>query len=189
MRDTPNAYADNLIEFLKGMFASLTPLDEGSRAGIQFSCCGHIAERLVRLLTLSPSDTNEEEGLAPIGRIDAYALKNLSIDIKAFKDFTNSLDVPQLVECFAEIDRLVSAMLDRDLPMLLQPENAAVRAKKYPFLSLEKLACILEKYTSASLGSKFLSGAGGNMFSSNDTFLMLEKKEINNLLKLIKEQT
>lgn len=170
------------------MFAVLTPLDEGSRAGIQFSCCGHIAERLVRLLTNSPFETSDEEGLAPISRIDAYALKNLSLDIKAFKDFANSLEVPQLVECFAEVDRLVSAMLDRDLPMLLQPTNTSARAKKYPFLSIEKLACILEKYACASLGSKFLGVSGGNMFSSNDDFLMLEKKEVNNLLKLIKEQ-
>ena len=183
IRDTPNLYADALIEFLKAMFSSLKPLDENSRAGIQFSCCGHIAERLVRLLTDSPSDV-EEGILPPISKIDAYALMNLSADIKAFKKFTNSLDVAQLDECFGELDRLVSVMLDRDLPNLLQPSNASLRAKKYPFLSIDKLGCILEKYVCASLGSNFF---GGNMFVSEDVFVM-ERKDVTLCLRLIKEQ-
>jgi hypothetical protein len=37
-------------------------------------------------------------------------------------------------------------MVDPELPALLQPENAAARRRKYPFLSLEKVGNILEKY-------------------------------------------
>ena len=47
----------------------------------------------------------------------------------------------------------VEAMLDRDLPVLLMPENKSARNKRYPFLSMEKVHNILEKY----VGTGFVS--------------------------------
>ena len=137
----------------------LGPMDEGSRAGLHFSCCGHVAERLVKLLTDLPEEPEgkgrslspKNGGIPPVTRIDAFGLKNLSIDIQHFEAFADSTGVGQLRECFNEIKSLSAAFMDKDLPVLLLPENANARRRKYPFLSLEKVYCVLEKYVGTGL--------------------------------------
>ena len=175
MRDTPNAYCESLIEYMRNTFRSLAPMDEGSRAGLHFSCCGHIAERLVKLLTEKAkpskdegessqhgpsSDEKEDGGLLPINKIDAFGLKNLSIDVAEFMSFADGTGVPQLGECFNELKCLVDVMLDRDLPMLLLPENESVRRRKYPFVTLDKVLRILEKYSGMGLSDKLMGSSG-----------------------------
>mmetsp|Transcript_19480 Transcript_19480/g.21903 ORF Transcript_19480/g.21903 Transcript_19480/m.21903 type:complete len:162 (+) Transcript_19480:1-486(+) len=159
-------------------------MDEGSRYGLHFSCCGHVAERLVKLLTDSPHaerTSEDHDALAPISRIDAYGLKNLSIDVAEFERFAEGTGVPQLSECFNEVKCLTTAMVDPDLPKILLPENASFRRRKYPFLSLDKVGNILEKYVGAGglLGSKSLG---------RSDILVLDKKEISGLLKLCRQQ-
>jgi hypothetical protein len=161
-RDSPNAYAESLVEYMRTTFQCLGPMDDGSRAGLHFSCCGHVAERLVRLLTdaceepetrgkqsLSPKNG----GIPPVSKIDAFGLKNLAIDIQHFEAFADSTGIGQLRECFNELKSLAAALLDRDLPVLLLPENSHARRRKYPFLSLEKVYSILEKYVGTGLVS------------------------------------
>merc|ERR1712029_305371 len=150
VRDTPNAYAESLVEYMRSTFECLGPMDDGSRAGLHFSCCGHVAERLVKLLT-DPVEESEgkgkqSNGIPPVAKIDPFGLKNLATDIQHFEAFTDGTGVGQLRECFNEIKCLANAMLDRDLPMLLLPENSNARRRKYPFLSLDKVHCVLEKY-------------------------------------------
>ena len=174
-RDMPNAYCESLIEYMRNTFRSLAPMDEGSRAGLHFSCCGHIAERLVKLLTdkAKPSkddgessqhgpSSNEKDdgGLFPINKIDAFGLKNLSVDVVEFMSFADGTGVPQLGECFNELKCLVDVMLDRDLPMLLLPDNESVRRRKYPFVTLDKLLSILEKYSGMGLSDKLMGSSG-----------------------------
>jgi exocyst complex component 6 len=152
VRDSPNAYCEGLIGYMRSVFDALGPMDEGSRAGLHFSCCGHVSERLVKILTdraLEPGQSAEDGSLAPIQRIDAFGLKNLSRDIAEFEKFAESTGVPQLVDTFNELKTVTHAMLDKELPTLLQPENAAARRRKYPYLSLEKVGNILEKYLGA----------------------------------------
>lgn len=189
-RYTPNTYCDSLIDYLRKIFRSLQSLDEGSRTGLHFSCCGHISERLVMLISgkiSSDEDTgirhDDTNGLAPISKIDAYGLKNLSTDVAEFESFADGTGVPQLRDCFTEIRCLVDALLDKDLPMLLQPENENKRRRKYPFLNLEKVCNILEKYQGPgmSLGSKFKT-------EEEKDFLVLEKKDIAPLIKVAKIQ-
>lgn len=168
-RDSPNAYAESLVEYMRTTFQCLGPMDEGSRAGLHFSCCGHVAERLVKLLTDFPEEPEgkgrslspKNGGIPPVTRIDAFGLKNLSIDIQHFEAFADSTGVGQLRECFNEIKSLSAAFLDKDLPVLLLPENANARRRKYPFLSLEKVYCILEKYVGTGL-VRLLSSTGLN---------------------------
>jgi hypothetical protein len=158
-RDSPNAYAESLVEYMRSTFQCLGPMDDGSRAGLHFSCCGHVAERLVKLLTDQPEEPDgrgramppKDGGIHPVSRIDAFGLKNLSIDIEHFEAFADSTGVGQLRECFNELKSLATALLDKDLPVLLLPENAHARRRKYPFLSLEKVYCILEKYVGTGL--------------------------------------
>ena len=154
-RDGPNAYCEGLIGYLKSVFASLGPMDEGSRAGLHFSCCGHVAERLVKLLSGKPGDTAtfDDSGLPPITRIDAFGIKNLSLDCAEFEHFAESTGVPQLSDCFNELRVLTSVFLDKELPILLLPDNAGARRRKYPILSLDKVAIILEKYVGTGLVS------------------------------------
>jgi len=175
-RDMPNAYCESLIEYMRNTFRSLSPMDEGSRAGLHFSCCGHIAERLVKLLTdkAKPSkddvgegsqhgpSANEKDdgGLLPINKIDAFGLKNLSVDVAEFMSFADGTGVPQLGECFNELKCLVDIMLDRDLPMLLLPDNESVRRRKYPFVTLDKVLSILEKYSGMGLSDKLMGSSG-----------------------------
>lgn len=174
-RDMPNAYCESLIEYMRNTFRSLAPMDEGSRAGLHFSCCGHIAERLVKLLTdkAKPSKDDGESsqhgpssyekddgGLFPINKIDAFGLKNLSVDVVEFMSFADGTGVPQLGECFNELKCLVDVMLDRDLPMLLLPDNESVRRRKYPFVTLDKLLSILEKYSGMGLSDKLMGSSG-----------------------------
>lgn len=152
-RDMPNAYCEGLIGYLRSVFASLGPMDEGSRAGLHFSCCGHVSERLVALVSGRPGDTTtmDDSGIAPISRIDAFGIKNLRLDCSEFEKFADTTGIPQLRDCFSEFRVLTSIMLDKELPMLLAPENAAARRRKYPILSLEKVANILEKYVGTGL--------------------------------------
>ena len=154
-REMPNAYCEGVIGFLRSVFLALGPMDEGSRAGLHFSCCGHVAERLTRLLTDRESDANKEDrdALPPISRIDAYGIKNLKLDVEEFQSFAESTGVPQLSECFNELNGLTSALLDRNLPSLLEPANAPARRRQYPFLNIEKLGNILEKYVGVGLVS------------------------------------
>jgi len=165
-RSVPNAYAESLIEFMRSTFDQLAQLDEGSKAGLHFSCCGQIAERLIHLLT-DKAETKEEwirkggRGAPPISRIDAMGIKNLELDVNELQQFAKSTGVPQLEHCFNELKSLTSALLDRDLFNLVQPSNASVRQRKYPFLNMELLGNLLEKYVGLSLVSmisaKFVS--------------------------------
>jgi hypothetical protein len=160
-------------------------MDEGSRAGLHFSCCGHVAERLVKLLTDPVDDLEGRRGIAPVSKIDSFGLKNLATDIDHFEAFADSTGVGQLRECFNELKCLAAALLDRDLPLLLLPENQQARRKKYPFLSLEKICSILEKYAGTGIGEKLMA-RGGSV--ANKEFLMLEKKEVIQLTKIVKVQ-
>lgn len=153
-RDTPNAYAETIINYMRGTFAFLDPMDDGSRTGLHFSACGHVAERLVKLLT-EPPDSKTGTGLPPIAKIDAFGLKNMHVDVLEFERFADSTGVPQLGECFNELKTLTSAMIDKDLPVLLQPGNEKERRKRYPLLSLDKIALILDKYVGIGLVRTF----------------------------------
>ncbi|KAL7535682.1 hypothetical protein ACHAXR_010965, partial [Thalassiosira sp. AJA248-18] len=191
-RDAPNAYAESLVEYMRATFQCLGPMDDGSRAGLHFSCCGHVAERLVKLLT-DPVEESEGKGkhasksggISPVAKIDPFGLKNLATDIRHFEAFADGTGVGQLRECFNEMKCLATAMLDRDLPMLLLPENSNARRKKYPFLSLDKVYCVLEKYVGTGLGEKLMARGSGVV--RND-FLMLEKKEVIQLTKIVRMQ-
>lgn len=194
-RDTPNAYAESLVEYMRATFQCLGPMDDGSRAGLHFSCCGHVAERLVKLLT-DPVENSEGQqtrhstskttgGIPPVARIDPFGLKNLATDIHHFEAFADGTGVSQLRECFNELRCLAAAMLDRDLPTLLLPENSDARRKRYPFLSLDKVYCVLEKYVGTGLGEKLMARGSGVV--RND-FLMLEKKEVIQLSKIVRMQ-
>ena len=189
VRDSPNAYAESIVEYMRSTFQCLGPMDEGSRAGLHFSCCGHVAERLVKLLTDPVDDLDRRRvnigGIAPVSRIDSFGLRNLATDIAHFEAFADSTGVGQLRECFNELKSLAAALLDRDLPMLLLPDNYQARRKRYPFLSLEKVLAILEKYAGTGIGEKLMARGGGG---GNKEFLMLEKKEVIQLMKIVKVQ-
>lgn len=93
VRDMPNAYCEGLIGYLRSVFASLGPMDEGSRAGLHFSCCGHVSERLVKVFSGKPGDTTsfDDSGLPPISKIDAFGIKNLATDCEEFEKFADGL--------------------------------------------------------------------------------------------------
>eukprot|EP00525_Craspedostauros_australis_P005490 CAMPEP_0198123616 /NCGR_PEP_ID=MMETSP1442-20131203/37944_1 /TAXON_ID= /ORGANISM="Craspedostauros australis, Strain CCMP3328" /LENGTH=243 /DNA_ID=CAMNT_0043782843 /DNA_START=1 /DNA_END=732 /DNA_ORIENTATION=+ len=180
-RTNPNAYCEGLVGYLGGVFASLGPMDEGSRAGLHFSCCGHINERLVKILTDRPEEVSGlQDSVPPVTRIDAYGLKNLGRDVEAFEEFAMSTGVPELKECFQELKCLTSIMVDNELPYLIKSENAAERKRRYPLISLPKIGNILEKYVGA--GMSLLGG------KSTADLLVLDKKEISTLLRLVRQQ-
>mmetsp|Transcript_12405 Transcript_12405/g.34402 ORF Transcript_12405/g.34402 Transcript_12405/m.34402 type:complete len:1188 (-) Transcript_12405:2235-5798(-) len=185
-REMPNAYCEGLIGYLKSVFNSLGPMDEGSRAGLHFSCCGHVSERLVKLLSGKAGDTTtmDDSGIQPIARIDAFGIKNLLTDCGALEKFASSTGVPQLQDCFGELRSLTTFLLDKDLPNLILPESAAARRRKYPLLSLEKVGNILEKYVGTGLGDKLMGGATGRTVN----ILLIDKKEVPPLVKLIRSQ-
>lgn len=180
-RDVPNAYCEGLISYMKSVFESLGPMDEGSRAGLHFSCCGHVAERLVKILSERPLEegTRSEGGFPPISKIDAFGLKNLSNDVNEFKSFASSTGVPQLADCFDELKSITNSMLDPELQTLLRPENAEARKRRYPYLSLEKVGNILEKYSPAGISLMGGSRAPAGM-------MVLDKKEVLGLLNLVR---
>jgi hypothetical protein len=155
VRDSPNAYAESIVEYMRTTFQCLGPMDDGSRAGLHFSCCGHVAERLVNLLT-DPTEDAEVKGkhdsnIQPVAKIDAFGLKNLATDIQHFEAFADGTGIGQLRECFIELKCLTTALLDQELPMLLLVENHQSRRMKYPFLSIEKVHSVLEKYVGTGL--------------------------------------
>lgn len=184
-RDMPNPYCEGLIGYMRSVFASLGPMDDGSRAGLHFSCCGHVSERLVKLLAGKPGDTTtfDDSGIAPISRIDAFGIKNLARDCDEFEKFADATGIPQLRDCFSELRVLTSIMLDKELPVLLLPENAATRRRKYPILSLDKVGNILEKYVGTGLGDKLMGGGG-----RNSDILFIDKKEVVQLVKIVRTQ-
>lgn len=155
-RDMPNTYCQIIIDYLSTVFASLGSMDEGSRNGLQISCLAHLSERLVKLLTARPSETHGGN-IPPISKIDAFGIKNLAIDVADFIRFADSTGVQGHRDCFDELKNLTSAMLDRDLPVLLMPENTSARNKRYPYLSMEKIYHILEKYVGTGFVSQHTS--------------------------------
>eukprot|EP00531_Pseudo-nitzschia_arenysensis_P017299 CAMPEP_0116135518 /NCGR_PEP_ID=MMETSP0329-20121206/11230_1 /TAXON_ID=697910 /ORGANISM="Pseudo-nitzschia arenysensis, Strain B593" /LENGTH=1159 /DNA_ID=CAMNT_0003630317 /DNA_START=246 /DNA_END=3725 /DNA_ORIENTATION=- len=182
VRETPNAYCEGLVGYIRNVFDSLGPMDEGSRAGLHFSCCGHVAERMVKILserTLAEGARPNAGSIAPISKIDAFGLKNLSSDVLEFKKFAASTGVPQLADCFDELKSITDAMLDPELPDLLRPENSDARKRKYPYVSLEKIGNILEKYTTGGM-----SIMGGGRAPAG--MLTLDKKEVVALLNLVR---
>lgn len=181
VRDMPNAYCEGLIGYMKSIFDSLGPMDEGSRAGLHFSCCGHVSEQLLHILSDRPTEDSSRSDtvLPPISKIDAFGLKNLSQDVAEFKTFASGTGVPQLADCFDELKSITDAMLDPELPTLLRPENAEARKRKYPYLSLEKVGNILEKYIGAGMS---LMGGG----KAPSGMLVMDKKEVLALLNLVR---
>jgi exocyst complex component 6 len=181
-RDMPNAYCEGLIGYMRSVFDSLGPMDDGSRAGLHFSCCGHVSERLVHILCERPLEESSKSdgGLAPIPKIDAYGLKNLAKDVEEFKNFASTTGVPQLSDTFEELKSITDAMLDPELATLLRPEHADARKRKYPYLSLEKVGNILEKY----VGAGGMSIMGGR--KTPEDMLVLDKKEVLALLNLVR---
>ena len=182
VRETPNAYCEGLIGYIRNVFDSLGPMDEGSRAGLHFSCCGHVAERMVKILSERPLAEGARPSagsIAPISKIDAFGLKNLSSDVNEFKKFASKTGVPQLADCFDELKSITDAMLDPELPDLLRPENSDARKRKYPYVSLEKIGNILEKYTTGGM-----SIMGGGRAPAG--MLTLDKKEVVALLNLVR---
>ena len=143
-RESPNPYCESLVGYLKTVFAALGPMDEGSRAGLHFSCCGHVSERLVMLLSAKPGDVAaiDDSSLSPITKIDAFGIKNLLTDCEEFERFADYTGIPSLRDCFSELRILSSIMLDKELPTLLLPDQASVRRRKYPILSLDKVVRI-----------------------------------------------
>ncbi|CAB9514351.1 Exocyst complex subunit Sec15-like [Seminavis robusta] len=183
-RDMPNAYVTAIVDYLGEVFGNLGSMDEGSRNGLHFSCCGHLAERLVKLLTGRGNETSAGAGnIPPISKIDAFGIKNLSIDVAEFIRFADGTGVQGLRDCFDEIRNLTSAMLDRDLPVLLMPENASARNKRYPFISMEKIHHILEKYIGTGFGANIMGGG-----QRQSDMLMIEKKDMPLLLKVVRTQ-
>jgi len=180
-RDMPNPYCEGLIGYMRNVFDSLGPMDEGSRAGLHFSCCGHVAERLVKHVSERALEDGKRSdgGLAPIAKIDPFGLKNMSNDVEEFKKFASSTGVPQLADCFEELKSITDAILDPDLPTLLMPENSDARKRKYPYVSLEKIGNILEKYSSVGM-----SLMGGGRVPAG--MLALDKKEVVSLLNLVR---
>eukprot|EP00536_Pseudo-nitzschia_multiseries_P006384 jgi/Psemu1/239353/estExt_Genewise1.C_1340067 len=179
-RDMPNAYCEGLIGYMRNVFDSLGPMDEGSRAGLHFSCCGHVAERLGKYLSeraLEEGNPRSDGGLAPISKIDPFGLKNMWNDVEEFKKFASSTGVPQLGDCFDELKSIIDAMLDPDLPNLLLSENSEIRKRKYPFVSLEKIGNILEKYSPIGM-------MGGGRVPAG--MLTLDKKQVIILLNLVR---
>ena len=156
-RKVPNAYCEGVIGYMRTVFDSLGPMDDGSRAGLHYSCCSHVSERMVKMLSDRAIEGGAgDDGIAPVTRIDAYGLKNLSLDVGEFESFAESTGVPQLVDCFNELKNLINALLDTELPALLHPENAAARKRKYPYLSLGKVGNVLEKYVGTGMVSQSL---------------------------------
>ena len=125
VRDSPNAYAESIVEYMRTTFQCLGPMDDGSRAGLHFSCCGHVAERLVKLLTdpVEDAEGKHASNMQPVAKIDAFGLKNLATDIQHFEAFADGTGVGQLRECFDELKCLTNALLDQESPMLLLSEN------------------------------------------------------------------
>ncbi len=164
-------------------------LDDGPKAMLYFSICGHITERMVNVIAGKSEDTESKKnksnsGLSPISKIDAFGLKNLSIDVQALEIFADGTGLPQLRTCFNELRWLTDALLDPDLPTLLSPENENARRRKHPFLQLDLIANVLEKYQgSGGMGGRLLGASGGG-----EPFLVLEKKEIVQLLKVVRVQ-
>jgi len=136
---------------------------------------------MVKILSERPLEEGArlDGGLPPIAKIDAFGLKNLCNDVIEFKNFASSTGVPQLADCFDELKSITDAMIDPELPTLLRPENAEARKRKYPYLSLEKVGNILEKYTS---GGMSLMGGG----RAPAGMLTLDKKEVLGLLNLVR---
>jgi len=184
-RTIPNTYCDGLIEYLKSTFRFLSAMDEGSSAGLHFSCLGHIADRLSYLLAASSDSTipttDDGEFLPTISKIDSYGIKNLLLDVREFQIFADNTKVPQLSECFNELKSLLEALLDPELPQLLQLQNEHTRKTKYPLLSLEKLLNVLDKYQVTTMLDKLMT-------TTDSEILLLEKKDVLGLMKLIKSQ-
>ena len=163
-------------------------LDDGPKAMLYFSTCGHITERMVEIVAGKVEELDKKNktstGLSPIQKIDAYGIKNLSLDVQALETFADGTGLPQLRTCFNELRWLTDALLDPELPMLFTPDNENARRRKHPFLQLDLIANVLEKYQgTGGIGNKLLGTSG-----SSQAFLMLEKKEIVQLLKVVKAQ-
>jgi len=101
--------------------------------------------------------------------------------IEFFVILAENTGVKQLKDSFQEIKTLTSALIDAELPTLLQPENIKDRQKKYPVLSLEKLALVLDKYKDT--GFKFTKTT-----IKKHGFLSMDGREKSSLMKLIRSQ-
>lgn len=154
-RTLPNVYIESLINYMRQTFEAVSLLDDGYKNGLHFSCCSQIADRLLGLLTDKPEakDESNKDRLSPISKIDAFGIKNLSLDLKQLDAFAQTTGVPQLGQCFDELKCMVDICLDPDLPDLAQPQRAPTRRKKYPALKTPMLCSLLEKYVGIGMVS------------------------------------
>jgi len=183
-RDIPNDYCDEMISDLRDVFNVICPMDETSVIGLKYSVFAHLSQRMSQLLVGDVDNPSAYGGLSPISKIDAFGIQSLNIDILELQQFADSIGLPGLSDEFAAMECLTRAMLDKDLPLLLQPENMKNRRKRYQHLSMDKLVIILEKYQDHGAGFGVF---GGQNAQATDT-LTMDKKEVQQLLRLVRSQ-
>ena len=78
-----------------------------------------------------------------VPRLNILAIVTLKYDILRLVTFAESTGVPQLKQCFAELEDVVEALLHQDL--LQFGENPKLMSSLFPRLDPLKLATITEK--------------------------------------------
>lgn len=76
-------------------------------------------------------------------RLNTLAVVALKLDVTRLIAFAEGSAVPQLKQCFAELEDLTNALLHQDLPQF--GENKKLLQTLFPRLDPQKLAKVLEK--------------------------------------------
>lgn len=129
---------DSIVDFLQITFMWLTHLPQAAREAAHFTTCARITSFTVEYILSNK-----------VPRLNYLAIVALQADVVRLIAFAEGTGVPQLKQCFAELEDLSNALLDQDLPQF--GEDIKLMQSRFPQLDPLKLAKILEKVSCASL--------------------------------------
>ena len=153
--------------YLESLMIHLTHVPDAVREAVHFTSCKHISTYLIQLFQ-GPG----------VKKFNIVSLQNLYLDVQEVVAFAVRCSILNLPEVFSEIQQLLGLFLENDLEAILDPTT---RKAKYPQVSLEQLAQLLEKYKDFGVFS-----------SAPDGLPKIKKKDCDavakQLKKMIKEQ-
>ena len=141
----PHAFMSDVVDYLAVTFGCLNRVPATVRDALHFTSCTQIARALLDVLAGTGDDA--AAGALPFGHVPAinmFGIHRLSLDLRQLEEYAAGCAVANLRECFAELRQTLQLLLGGKLEEhALDP---VARFEMYPYVSLEKLARILEKY-------------------------------------------
>lgn len=134
--ENARSYIDELIDFLRATLGCLSSLPGSAIEAAYFHSCSHVASGVITYIT-SPQ----------VAAINVNCLLGLEMDVMKLEKFADDSQIPNLRQCFTELNSLITALTSSDLIGISKDDSRGMekRQQRHPQLNTRHLATVLEK--------------------------------------------